>query len=575
MMNITVQTKKSARFPAKIQSILMLITLFFLLWVQPLMGQEAVGTNKDTLSSHPISSAETPEDTTIIVKKPIEESQDNILEKKQITDKPATTVKKTNANAPVVDAELIEKAISLTKRADLILHFLDLTDEDRTALQNIREEAREHQKKIEQNIEAIKKNNEIKKRARNEAISSLEKLYKSLNSSIIHINKKLSHISDVEIENLKKKYQDAVLEPSSQYSMELLKIEAEIENRAQNRWLGWMGIATVKEKLEEIEMEYANILEKSGNFINQTKERYLDADDIAVIEDLENEIPHEYKEIQTYKDELARIKVPYLHFSVFGVFLIMLVLGIIFYSRTMLHHKKIKRVAQQKKESGESGLMIDEDDEIEIPSFTADLSEVREKNGTEYCEIEMFDIFDDTTIKSVYFSKQALIDIYKFFSDFSTYDGKKNETGCFLVGRWEYVPRTNQQQYDISIEKIVEPSDDAVYGEYNLNFGAKIGITLNYVIENLCEKTKQEYAHTAWMHSHPGLGLFLSAQDLNVQSQLAHSMHQGRMLAIVVDSNTHDWQMALFSPKQNGKMNNDKDAKQTISLKNLYLWANA
>jgi len=143
-----------------------------------------------------------------------------------------------------------------------------------------------------------------------------------------------------------------------------------------------------------------------------------------------------------------------------------------------------------------------------------------------------------------------------------------------LVGRWEFVPDSNQQLYDISIEKLVEPGDDAIYSEYNLNFGAKIGITLNFVIDNLCENTGYEYVHTAWMHTHPGFGLFLSNQDLSVQSQLAYSQHAGRLLAIVLDSNTPDLDMAFFTPQKNGNMNNDKNLKKTLSLEEFYKWAN-
>jgi hypothetical protein len=58
-----------------------------------------------------------------------------------------------------------------------------------------------------------------------------------------------------------------------------------------------------------------------------------------------------------------------------------------------------------------------------------------------------------------------------------------------------------------------------------------------------------------------------------VQSQLAHSQHQGRMLAIVLDSNTPDLKMAFFAPKSNGAMNNDKDVKKFLSLETLVQWA--
>jgi hypothetical protein len=236
--------------------------------------------------------------------------------------------------------------------------------------------------------------------------------------------------------------------------------------------------------------------------------------------------------------------------------------------------KHIEKVEKEKEISGERGLLLIEDDEdIEVISYNVGLSDAIEKAGVDYYEVDMRLISEDTTIGNVYLSRKAILDIYKFFSNFLKYESKVNETGCFLVGRWDYTPKTDNQMYDITIESIVEPGDDAIYGEYNLNFGAKIGVTLNYAIENLCEKTGNEYVHTCWMHSHPGLGLFLSSQDLSVQSQLAHSNHRGRLLAIVIDSNSPYWETAFFTPKQNGTMNNDKDIKHTFSMETLYKWA--
>jgi len=491
----------------------------------------------------------------------------------------APNVAKKNVSTPpqIANTEVSEKANTLTQRANIILDYsMDLNQNDRTTLQNIREEAKKLEKEIKQKIDALweaDKNKSAAKRKNTALILSYNKSVEELSNLIIKINKNLSWLSEAEIVSLKNEYQESVVQPFLQSFRDLLDIKEEIEKRKQSTWWGWMGINTEKNKLIKIEDIYENIKKESNNFINLKKEQYVDLNDIAVIEDLKNDIPHEYNEIENYKDEFACIKVPYIQFSVVGILLLLLAAGVTFYIRTMLQHKKIKRIAQEKRDSGESGLLIEEDDELEVLSYNVDLSEVKEKNGTEYCEIAMPDISDDITIKSVYFSRQVILDIYKFFDDFLKYDSKTNETGCQLVGRWEYVPHTNQQQYNISIETVVEPGDDAVYGEYNLNFGVKIEITRNDVIENLREKTKQEYVHTAWMHSHPGLGLFLSAQDLNVQSQLAHSQHPGRMLAIVIDSHTPDWEMALFTPKQDGKMNNDKDVKQTVSLKSLYLWA--
>jgi len=261
-------------------------------------------------------------------------------------------------------------------------------------------------------------------------------------------------------------------------------------------------------------------------------------------------------------------------FLIIGIILfLLLIIGTIFYVRVILLNNILEKKERKQKNSGTSGLLIEEPDAIEVISYTVGLDDIKAKLDTVYYEIEMLDLLENSSIRNVYFSRQVILDIYKFFSNFLKYGDKTNETGCFLVGRWEYVPNTEQQIYDISIESVVEPSDDAVYGEYVLNFGAKIGITLDYAIEKLCEQTGNEYVHTAWMHSHPGLGLFLSSQDLNVQSQLAHSQHRGRMLAIVIDSNTPDLETAFFTPKLNGNMNNDTDLQQTLSLETLYQWA--
>ena len=313
-----------------------------------------------------------------------------------------------------------------------------------------------------------------------------------------------------------------------------------------------------------------------------------------VVEEIKNDLPEPPNEIVAENEQNPSEKASSAQRFVIIITVLLFAIGVIFYVRTFLRNKRIKHQAQEKKNSGTSGLLIEED-AVKPVSYKVDLTDVRENADKTYYEIDMMSIHKDSAIRNVYFSRKAILDIYKFFSDFLRYGNKTNETGCFLVGRWdyapdieqqqyskylqkrisqwEYAPHTEQQQYDITIDAIVEPSNDAIYGEYTLNFGAKIGITLNYAIENLCEETGNEYVHTAWMHSHPGLGLFLSSQDLNVQSQLAHSHHPGRMLAIVIDSNSPNLQTALFAPRQDGIMNNDNDLKQILSLETLYQWA--
>lgn len=192
-------------------------------------------------------------------------------------------------------------------------------------------------------------------------------------------------------------------------------------------------------------------------------------------------------------------------------------------------------------------------------------------NKNDYYVVNMNELFDDTAIKTVYFSRSIIGKLNSFFKGFLENTERTNETGCYLLGCWDY--NDDSKQYDISIEHLVLPGKDAVFNEYTLNFGREIGISSNTMVDDLIEKTKLDYTRTSWMHSHPGLGLFLSAHDLIVQKQLTYSDTPNRLLAIVIDTNSPDWSMALFSPKRNGEMNNKQELKKTISFDDLYIWS--
>jgi len=462
-----------------------------------------------------------------------------------------------------------------SSRGKLAKNKKDLTIKDKEDLRRIDKAATELQEDIEIEIELLEeKNLDTKTKCTNcdALIINYKSLLHQIDALTTRILDSLANLSDQEVEVEKKEYGDIVLRTVLQDIDDLKKLKIKIDEISGQSLLGWIGKKKIKSELDA----KRNLYKISDDYIEHKQKKYDNIDDKALIKKaLEKEIPAEYKElIADCEKALNRIAVPYVILSLTGIVLLILIIAVTVYVRGILRTEKDKRIAQEKKESGESGLLIEDDDYlVETVSYTVSLSDAKEKAGVDYYKIDMQTIHEDTSIQNVYFSRKAIMDIYKFFSDFLKYEDKTNETGCFLVGRWEYVPNSDQQKYDISIEAVVEPSDDAVYGEYNLNFGAKIGITLNYAIENLCEKTGKEYTHTAWMHSHPGLGLFLSSQDLSVQSQLAHSQHQGRMLAIVIDSNTPGWETAFFAPKSNGTMNNDKDLKKILSLETMYKWA--
>lgn len=204
----------------------------------------------------------------------------------------------------------------------------------------------------------------------------------------------------------------------------------------------------------------------------------------------------------------------------------------------------------------------------ESVKYERGLSHVKERLG-DYLVFDMDIVFADTTINKVYFHTDLIKKLYDFFNNSLEADGRTNETGCFIVGCWDF-EEGRRDRYDISLEYMVKPGDDADFGEYSLNFGKKISINMASVIDDLSKKSNRDYVLTCWMHSHPGLGLFLSNQDLIVQQQLTYSDHRNRLIAIVIDTNTPDFKVGFFTAKNNGKMNNKEEVKHWFSFEEIY-----
>ena len=186
----------------------------------------------------------------------------------------------------------------------------------------------------------------------------------------------------------------------------------------------------------------------------------------------------------------------------------------------------------------------------------------------DYLVFDMDMVYADTAVNKVYFSTALIKKLYDFFNNSLETDGRTNETGCFILGCWDREPG-NAGRYDISLEYMVEPGDDADFGEYSLNFGKKISINMASVIANLGEKSKRDYVLTCWMHSHPGLGLFLSNQDLIVQKQLTYSDHRNRLLALVIDTNTPELKLGFFTAQAHGEMKKKEAVKRWFSFEEI------
>lgn len=256
----------------------------------------------------------------------------------------------------------------------------------------------------------------------------------------------------------------------------------------------------------------------------------------------------------------------YSPFVITGIIIVVVSLTM-FIAHLLLLRKKRKKKIEEAKASSQVMQVVEEEES----DCSVGLNHVYQ-NPDNYYAVDMHLFFKDTAVEKVYLSRDIIKRVNSYFKEFLDKPDRTPETGCYLIGAWERVADT-QDRYNVSIEDMVTPGDDMVPGEFSLNFGLKIGIDLGSTIRNLCEKTMRDYVQTAWMHSHPGLGLFLSSHDLVVQKQLTYPDEPKRLLAIVIDTNTPDWKTVFFSAKQNGMMNNKEELLQTISFDTLLEWS--
>lgn len=236
----------------------------------------------------------------------------------------------------------------------------------------------------------------------------------------------------------------------------------------------------------------------------------------------------------------------------------------------------VRKHKATKRKGDTSGQQVTANESLEVvelieTNYVATLSHVRETPAA-YYDIDLTNDFVDTAVRHIYLHHTTVKKMYDFFKESIEGSDLTNETGCYFVGCWEYAD-SSQKAYNISLEEIVLPGDDIVPGEFSFSFGLKIGVKLQQTLSNLSGRTGRDFVHTVWMHSHPGLGLFLSSHDLLVQQQLTYPDAPNRLVAFVIDTNTPNWELAIFSAKTSGEMNNKEDLQRLYSLDTLYEWS--
>ena len=211
-----------------------------------------------------------------------------------------------------------------------------------------------------------------------------------------------------------------------------------------------------------------------------------------------------------------------------------------------------------------------------------------------YMKIDMSECYDHSSIYQMYVKNECIKDIYKLYAEDLSKGGSRKENGCFVVGRWLY--HKEREQFIITLEKVVLPGDDAVFEEYELNFGGKIKLKLHSMLRKLRKDTGLQYDLTCWVHSHPGMGVFFSNSDLQVQKQIIDPDYPHLLTAIVVDILSPEQKLGIFTFKpdainhvkepnvengnvvrtnvdENMPMNSKTDMKRLYSLDEWYRWA--
>ena len=185
--------------------------------------------------------------------------------------------------------------------------------------------------------------------------------------------------------------------------------------------------------------------------------------------------------------------------------------------------------------------------------------------------VDASDFCDDSAVRRIYFKNSCIKAIYDMYADDLRQSDSPKEDGCMVLGRWVYDHET--QEYYVSLEEVVMPGDDAIFQEYELNFGGKIKMRVKEQLRKLRVQTNLQYDLTCWVHSHPGLSVFFSNADNTVHDQLKHPTHPHFLTALVVDILTPKQDVGIFVYKRDGSISSKTDLKKMYSLEELYQWA--
>lgn len=255
--------------------------------------------------------------------------------------------------------------------------------------------------------------------------------------------------------------------------------------------------------------------------------------------------------------------------------IIIAVLLLCFILLISLSGKKQKGVIPQPKPSSSSGGSNGNTAGIVVRRKTATILKKQSledvMDNPAYLKVDAIDFCEESAVRRLYIKNTCIIDLYNMYASDLTNPNNAKENGCMVLGRW--VHDTESGEYYVSLEQLVMPGDDAVFKEYELNFGGKIKLSVLEQLRRLRRETNMQYDLTCWVHSHPGLSVFFSNSDLSVQMQLKHPTHPNFLTALVVDTLTPKEDVGIFTFRRDGNINSKNELTKMYSLKEWYAWA--
>ena len=192
-------------------------------------------------------------------------------------------------------------------------------------------------------------------------------------------------------------------------------------------------------------------------------------------------------------------------------------------------------------------------------------------NDGNYLAINCTDFCNDSAVKTMYIKNTCIIDIYNMYAEDLRNPNNPKEDGCMVLGRW--VRDAERDEYSVSLEETVFPGDDAIFAEYELNFGAKIKLKVSEKLRKLRRETDLQYDLTCWVHSHPGLGVFFSNTDCSLHLLHKHPTYPKFLTAIVIDILTPQQELGIFTFKHDLNINSKAELTKLYSLEEWYKWA--